>query len=188
MKHRMREKFGAAREVRRQRHRHAIRDILEGEISAERAPDGFDGRLRSRLVERDANGCVWPYGARLDQTQIDFVAHGSHRDLRLPAADGHGQRIEKHFVRGRKPQASQTRGKHRGPVPNGPGDLRQPVGPCHTAYMEAITASSTWAVQMFDVAFSRLICCSRVCSASRQAGAPRASMETPTSRPGSARL
>ena len=55
MKHRMREEFGAAREVRRQRHRHAICDILEREISAEGAPDGFDGRPGCCLVERDAN-------------------------------------------------------------------------------------------------------------------------------------
>ena len=32
---------------------------------------------------------------------------------------------------------------------------------------DAITASSAWAVQMFDVAFSRLMCCSRVCRARR---------------------
>jgi hypothetical protein len=46
--------------------------------------------------------------------------------------------------------------------------------------MLAITASSTCAVQMFDVAFSRRMCCSRVCSAS---GSRRAcaSTVTPTS-------
>ena len=33
-------------------------------------------------------------------------------------------------------------------------------------------ASSTWAVQMFDVAFSRRMCCSRVCRARRSAGRP----------------
>ena len=37
---------------------------------------------------------------------------------------------------------------------------------------------------MLDVAFSRRMCCSRVCSASRYAGRPTASTETPTSRPG----
>ena len=40
------------------------------------------------------------------------------------------------------------------------------------AYIAAITASSTCAVQMFDVAFSRRMCCSRVCSARRYAGSP----------------
>ena len=37
----------------------------------------------------------------------------------------------------------------------------------YTAYIDAITASRTCAVQMFDVAFSRRMCCSRVCRVSR---------------------
>ena len=53
-----------------------------------------------------------------------------------------------------------------------PRDRVRPSGPWYTAYMLAITASSTCAVQMFDVAFSRRMCCSRVCSASRYAGSP----------------
>ncbi len=65
---------------------------------------------------------------------------------------------------------------------------RSPSGPCHTAYIPAITASSTWAVQMLEVAFSRRMCCSRVCSARRRAGAPLASWLTPTRRPGIRRL
>jgi hypothetical protein len=44
---------------------------------------------------------------------------------------------------------------------------RRPSGPCHTAYMPAITASRTCAVQMLEVARSRRMCCSRVCSARR---------------------
>ena len=48
-------------------------------------------------------------------------------------------------------------------------------------------ASSTCAVQMFDVAFSRRMCCSRVCRASRSAGRPAVSVLTPTMRPGIAR-
>ena len=48
-------------------------------------------------------------------------------------------------------------------------------------------ASSTWAVQMLEVAFSRRMCCSRVCSASRSAGRPPVSVLTPTNRPGSDR-
>jgi hypothetical protein len=50
---------------------------------------------------------------------------------------------------------------------------RSPSGPCHTAYMPAMTASRTCAVQMLLVAFSRRMCCSRVCSARRSAGRPR---------------
>ena len=34
-------------------------------------------------------------------------------------------------------------------------------------FFDAITASNTCAVQMFEVAFSRRMCCSRVCSAMR---------------------
>ena len=40
---------------------------------------------------------------------------------------------------------------------------------------------------MLEVAFSRRMCCSRVCSASRNAGRPSVSVLTPTSRPGRAR-
>ena len=40
---------------------------------------------------------------------------------------------------------------------------------------------------MLEVALSRRMCCSRVCSASRYAGRPSASTETPTSRPGRCR-
>ena len=61
---------------------------------------------------------------------------------------------------------------------------RRPSGPWYTAYIDAITASSTCAVQMFDVAFSRRMCCSRVCRARRWAGRPAASTDTPTRRPG----
>ncbi len=49
-------------------------------------------------------------------------------------------------------------------------------------------ASNAWAVQILEVAFSRRMCCSRVCSARRSATAPCASRETPTSRPGISRL
>ena len=46
----------------------------------------------------------------------------------------------------------------------------------------------TCAVQMFDVALSRLMCCSRVCMAMRSARLPCASIETPMMRPGMMRL
>ena len=49
-------------------------------------------------------------------------------------------------------------------------------------------ASSACAVQIFEVAFSRRICCSRVCSARRYAGLPSASIDWPTSLPGIERL
>ena len=40
--------------------------------------------------------------------------------------------------------------------------IRMPSGPWYTAYIALMLASSAWAVQMFDVAFSRRMCCSRV--------------------------
>ena len=49
-----------------------------------------------------------------------------------------------------------------------------------------MTASSTCAVQMLLVAFSRRMCCSRVCSASRYALSPSASTETPDEPAGQA--
>ena len=45
-------------------------------------------------------------------------------------------------------------------------------------------ASSACAVQMLLVAFSRRICCSRVCKREAQGRWPRESFETPTIRPG----
>ncbi|MNY08877.1 hypothetical protein D3C86_1417550 [compost metagenome] len=54
--------------------------------------------------------------------------------------------------------------------------------------MLAMLANSTWAVQMLLVAFSRRMCCSRVCMARRRAGLPKRSMDTPTRRPGMSRL
>ena len=64
----------------------------------------------------------------------------------------------------------------------------RPSGPWYTAYMLAMTASSTCAVQMLLVALSRRMCCSRVCSAMRRAGLPSASFETPMMRPGQVAL
>ncbi len=49
-------------------------------------------------------------------------------------------------------------------------------------------ASNTCAVQMFELAFSRRICCSRVCIAMRSASLPRRSFDTPMIRPGNERL
>ena len=43
-------------------------------------------------------------------------------------------------------------------------------------------------VQIFEFAFSRRICCSRVCIAIRNAVFPAASRDTPIIRPGIARL
>mmetsp|Transcript_941 Transcript_941/g.2272 ORF Transcript_941/g.2272 Transcript_941/m.2272 type:complete len:254 (-) Transcript_941:944-1705(-) len=63
-----------------------------------------------------------------------------------------------------------------------------PSGPWYTAYIAAMFASRACAVQMFDVALSRRMCCSRVCIAMRSAGLFPLSMETPMMRPGMRRL
>ncbi len=63
-----------------------------------------------------------------------------------------------------------------------------PSLPWYTAYIPAITANKTCAVHMLDVAFSRLICCSRVCKAIRKARPPSTSLVTPIIRPGILRL
>ena len=49
-------------------------------------------------------------------------------------------------------------------------------------------ANKACAVHIFEVALSRLICCSRVCKAIRNAGFPSASIDTPIIRPGIKRL
>ncbi len=60
----------------------------------------------------------------------------------------------------------------------------KPRGPWYTAYIAAIFASNACAVQILEVAFSLLICCSLVCRAIRRARLPWASMLTPIMRPG----
>ncbi len=54
----------------------------------------------------------------------------------------------------------------------------------NTAYRLAMLASSTCEVQMLEFAFSRRMCCSRVCIAMRSAVFPAASFDTPIIRPG----
>ena len=61
-------------------------------------------------------------------------------------------------------------------------------GPWNIAYIPDIIANNTWAVQMLDVAFSRLICCSLVCKVSLYAWLPCLSFDTPTILPGISRL
>ncbi|MND06195.1 hypothetical protein D3C83_274410 [compost metagenome] len=51
-------------------------------------------------------------------------------------------------------------------------------------WIENASAHSTELVQMFDVAFSRRMCCSRVLSVSTKPRLPSASTVSPHSRPG----
>ena len=59
-----------------------------------------------------------------------------------------------------------------------------PLGPWYTAYMPAITANSTCAVHMLEVARPLLMCCSLVCKAMRKARSPFMSLVTPIILPG----
>ena len=53
-----------------------------------------------------------------------------------------------------------------------PAICLRPSGPWYIAYSAETFARSAWAVQMFEVALSRRMCCSRVCIAMRYAGLP----------------
>ena len=59
-----------------------------------------------------------------------------------------------------------------------------PFGPWYTPYIPAIMANKACAVQIFDVAFSLLICCSLVWSAILKALFPSTSSLTPIILPG----
>ncbi len=59
-----------------------------------------------------------------------------------------------------------------------------PCGPNAARYTAPCRAISPWLVQMLLVAFSRRMCCSRVCSVSTQQRLPWRSVVWPTSRPG----
>ena len=50
------------------------------------------------------------------------------------------------------------------------------------------SAFSAWAVQMLCVAFSRRMCCSRVCSVSTKPRRPSTSVVSPAIRPGIRRM
>jgi hypothetical protein len=182
MERRMRQEFRAARERRRQRVGRRRIEIGHGErrfTTPENPPDRLDVFSRRRLVERDAER------ARIDDAEIGTVAFAARDDVGGGSAGRDGQRVEE-FARGHgETEPHQTCAQDRGEPMHAPRDRAQAVGPVIDGVHAAITASSTCAVQMFDVAFSRRMCCSRVCSARRYARPPSASTVTPTSRPAS---
>ena len=63
-----------------------------------------------------------------------------------------------------------------------------PCLPIVDKYTDAQSASSAWLEQMFDVAFSRRMCCSRACSVSTKPRLPSRSTVWPTMRPGMRRI
>ena len=112
------------------------------------------------------------------------------------------RRLEKRLPRPRAP----PRCRKRNPPPKSSPCARA-IGPAHRpggAFLRAILsnaaravvdavharddASRTWDVHMLLVARSRRMCCSLVCKESLKAGSSFASIDTPTMRPGMARL
>ena len=121
-----------------------------------------DVRRGRGLAARDADVVL------VDQAQEHAALGGFGHDRRRPAGCLDDHRVEERRVDEREAgslqaaRPDQRRGRGRD------GRCRaSPSAPWYTAYMEATTASRTWAVQMLEVAFSRRMCCSRVWSASR---------------------
>lgn len=133
------------------------------------------------FVEREAHRSV------VDATQRDIasVSFGMHvRGVDIL----HGDRVESRAW-GDAPDALLAQ-KRDGRMREGARAARdglQAVTAVPRGVEAEMLASNACAVQMFEVAFSRLMCCSRVCSASRNAGRPAVSVLTPTSRPGNER-
>ena len=178
-------------------------------LEERRAPQQLDGQRVGRagvdvvqLAGRDAEGAQH----LLDGGQTGAArSTRSRRGRRRPAAAGRRSRgrPRRRPRRGPGPGPARCRRTRRARTSTPPSRsaaastaaqrwvrramVRSPSGPWWTAYIDATTASSTWAVQMLEVALSRRMCCSRVCSARRYAGRPSASTLTPTSRPGRCR-
>ena len=141
---------------------------------ASNTPSNVDSDLgRGRFVEAETDGRV------VDEPEIEAGAMAA-RDSTSLASALHLQRVEPRVVdqtrnrrsEGRRPPSTSSRCTRS-------AIRRSPSGPCHAAYSPAMLASSTCAVQMLDVAFSRRMCCSRVCRARRIAGRPSVSVLTP---------
>ena len=65
---------------------------------------------------------------------------------------------------------------------------RSPCGPSQASVISPPSASSVWFVVMLDVAFSRRMCCSRVCNVNTNPRSPFASVVSPMIRPGIRRV
>ena len=123
-------------------------------------------RGRRRLVERDADRVV------VDEPQVDPPI-GRGRDHRAaPARNPDRQRVEEVLVHDLDAARAQRR-REPGREPVHPArDRAQAVGAVVRRRRDpAMTASSTCAVQMLLVAFSRRMCCSRVCKREPERGA-----------------
>ena len=90
--------------------------------------------------------------------------------------------VERQRRTGRRPSAARRRSAPFAGTARPP--RAGPAGPSPPGRPSARSANSPWFVQMLLVAFSRRMCCSRVCSVSTQQRLPRRSTVWPTSRPG----
>ncbi len=146
--------------------------------AGERPEHRLEFFLRHPLVERDADLL------RVHLAKVDAGFERLANDL-VCVFDAHRDRVEEVLSREvADPRSFSCAASHAAARCTRRAMSRRPSGPCHTAYMPAITASRTCAVQMLLVAFSRRMCCSRVCSERRRPAWPCASFDTPTSRPG----
>ena len=130
-------------------------------LFGQQAPEGLHVGLADGLVERQAET------AGIDLAQVDPGGAGLGMDRRGTRAGGQAQGVEEMLLLDGHAQALQAGGEDRGQPVGAPGDAQQALRAVVTANMLAMLASSTWAVQMLLVAFSRRMCCSRVCMARR---------------------
>ena len=167
---------------------------MSGPLPQSRCPRSRRGRRRpgTRRGRRQiATPCVLadrdPDVIGIDEPQVHagLPGRGDHRSSSTGHPREHG--VEERLVHHLDPAGAEVLGQATRGTCTAAAISERPWGPWYTAYMLAVTASSTCAVQMFEVAFSRRMCCSRVCSASRYAGVPSTSLDTPTRRPGSER-
>ena len=159
----------------------ACRPVGEVAVGAEQGEHRGDGGERRGLVEAE------PHVGIVDRAQVEPCRRGPRPST---AAASQGTVRVSNQVSWRRAMPASPSASAASSVSRWTRSAmrRRPSGPCHAAYSPAMLASSTWAVQMLEVAFSRRMCCSRVCSARRSAGRPSVSVLTPTSRPGSERV
>ncbi len=121
-------------------------------IGPEGTEHSCDVVRRGRLAARDPD-MVLVHEARSTPRPTGVID-----DRRRPAGRRHDDGVEEVLVRQAETGLLESgRQVDRAPV-DAVGDAAQPLAPWYTAYMEATTANSTWAVQMFNVAFSRRMC------------------------------
>ena len=147
------------------RRKQALGERHVGTLSPAIGPEGFehgsDVPRGGRLTARDADVVV------VDQAEQHAAGAGAGHDFGGPARHVHQNGVEELPMDEVRPVSRNPAASSAALPCTRRAMPRSPSAPWYTAYMEATTANRTWAVQMFDVAFSRRMCCSRVCRASR---------------------